>query len=113
MVTPQSMTAREMRGMAMANTIGRRDNPEVSIKRFNKLTYKVKSQSSADTWYIVVKTYNSGWTCECPGYTYRNVECKHIHCVKFSKLLRKKIYQDTHQLQEQATISQDALKIGQ
>ena len=107
------MTVREMRGMAMANTIGRRDNLEVSIKRLNKLTYKVKSQSSVDKWYIVVKTYNSGWTCECPDYTYRNVECKHIHCVKFSKLLRKKIYQDTYHLREQATISQDALKVGQ
>jgi putative transposase len=114
MVTIQPMlTAREMRGMQMANAIGRRDNPEVAIQRLNKLTYKVKSQSSADTWYTVIKTYSDGWTCDCPDFTFRKIECKHVHCVKFSKLLRKKIYQDTYLLQQQTTINQDALNVGQ
>jgi SWIM zinc finger len=88
-------TTREMRGMAMANSIGRRNNPDVTIQRLNKLTYKVKSQSSDDKWYTVIKVYNSGWTCDCPDYTFRHDECKHIHAVKFSKLLKKKIYYDT------------------
>jgi transposase-like protein len=88
-------TTREMRGMAMANSIGRRNNPDVSIKRLNKLTYKVKSQSSDDKWYTVIKVYNTGWTCDCLDYTFRHDECKHIHAVKFSKLLKKKIYYDT------------------
>ena len=43
-----AMTTREMRGMAIANEIGRRNNPDVSIQRMNKLTYKVKSQSNHD-----------------------------------------------------------------
>jgi len=30
-----------------------------------------------------------------PDHTFRNVTCKHIHAVLFSKLLRKKVYQDT------------------
>src|SRR5574341_261795 len=88
MVTHQ-LTVRELRGMAIA----RRD--EVEIKRLNKLTYKVRSQSNPDTSYTVIRTYNEGWTCECPDYTFRQLECKHIHAVKFSKLLRKKVYEDT------------------
>jgi len=89
------VTTREMRGMAIANTIGRRNNPDVSIQRLNKLAYKVKSQSNNDKWYTVAKDYSSGWTCDCPDFTFRHFECKHVHAVKFSKLLRKKIYFDT------------------
>jgi hypothetical protein len=54
------MTTREMRGMAIANTIGRRNNPDVSIQRLNKLVYKVKSQSNHDKWYTAAKDYSSG-----------------------------------------------------
>ena len=90
-----NITTREMRGLAMASEIGRRNNPDVSIKRMNKLTYKVKSQSNHDNWYTVINTYDSGWVCDCPDFTFRNIECKHVHCVKFSKLLRKKVYLDT------------------
>lgn len=81
--------------MAIADTIGRRNNPDVSIQRLNKLTYRVKSESNHDKWYTVINTYKEGWTCDCPDFTFRRVECKHIHAVKFSKLLRKKIYFDT------------------
>ena len=95
---------REMRGLEMAKRIGRRNEPDVCIQRLNKLTYKVKSQSQNGTWYSVVKQYgkNEGdhhqegqWTCDCPDHTYRHVICKHIHTVLFSKLLRKKVYQDS------------------
>jgi hypothetical protein len=81
-----------MKGLAVASTIGKRDNPDVTIKRFNKLSYKVKSRSSADTWYTVINSYSDGWICDCPDYTFRHIECKHIHSVKFSKLLRKHTY---------------------
>jgi putative transposase len=90
-----NITTREMRGLAMASEIGRRNNPDVSIKRMNKLTYKVNSQSNHDNWYTVINTYDSGWVCDCPDFTFRHLECKHVHCVKFSKLLRKKVYLDT------------------
>ncbi|HZD83338.1 MAG TPA: SWIM zinc finger family protein, partial [Nitrososphaeraceae archaeon] len=33
------------------------------------------------------------WTCDCPDFSFRHTECKHIHAVKFSKLLRKQVYQ--------------------
>lgn len=88
-------TTREMRGMAIANEIGRRNNPNVNIQRMNKLTYRVQSQSNHDNWYVVINAYKNGWTCECADFTFRHLECKHIHAVKFSKLLRKKIYFDT------------------
>src|SRR5690606_4391868 len=93
--------AREMRGMEMARAIS--DKPDVAIQRLNKLTYKVKSQSDASKFYTVIKQYSKTygdnmrdgkWTCDCPDHTFRNVICKHIHAVLFSKLLRKKVYQD-------------------
>jgi putative transposase len=96
--------ARELRGLEMAKAIGRRNNLDVSIQRMNKLTYKVRSQSSADKWYTVIRQHgwnesdrhvDAKWTCDCPDHTFRNVQCKHIHAVVFSKLLRKKVYQDT------------------
>jgi transposase-like protein len=98
------MTAREKRGLEMAKGIGRRNEPDVSIQRMNKLTYKVKSQSEAGKWYTVIKQYGRAfgddardgqWTCDCPDSIFRKVTCKHVHAVLFSKLLRKKVYQDT------------------
>jgi transposase-like protein len=101
-----AIESREMRGLALANTIGRRSNLDVSIQRLNKLTYKVRSQTSPDTWYSVIKTYSQGWTCDCPDYSFRHVECKHIHADKFSKLLRKQIYQDTFPTQTALVLSE-------
>jgi len=86
---------RKMRGLEIANTIGNRSAKAVSIKRLNKLAYKVRSQTNADQWYNVIKTYNEGWMCECLDFQARHSPCKHIHAVQFSKLLRRKIYLDT------------------
>lgn len=81
---------REMRGMSIA-TMG------AQIKRINKLSYKVRSQTS-DLWYSVVEEYgksiegtNVHWVCNCPDHLYRGVQCKHIFAVLFSKELRKQI----------------------
>ena len=86
---------RKMRGLEIANTIGNRNAKAVSIKRLNKLAYKVRSQTNLDQWYNVINTYDDGWICECLDFQARHQHCKHIHAVHFSKLLRKKIYQDT------------------
>jgi putative transposase len=83
---------REMKGLEMAREFN--TTPDVSIQRLNKLTYKVRSQSDPSKWYSVFKIIN-GWRCECPDFTFRHITCKHIHAVIFSKLLRKRIYQDT------------------
>ncbi|MGH9877004.1 MAG: SWIM zinc finger family protein [Nitrososphaerales archaeon] len=86
--------ARQVRGLAIVS-IGS------SIRRINKLQYRVKSQSSEETWYEVVKQYghNIGgrqegqWTCSCPDFQYRKIVCKHVYAVGFSKELRRRIVQ--------------------
>ena len=119
MVTTAPQNAREVKGLAMANSIGEKGQPDVAIQRLNKLTYKVRSQSSAEKWYTVVRTdIKAEWTCDCPDFSFRLIKqidkrCKHIHAVQFSKLLRTRIYHD--QL-IQTPINQDiineAAKIG-
>lgn len=96
-------SARRLKGLEMAEGIGRRNDLDATIRRINKLTYKVKSQSKEGTWYLVVKQYGSNkgerqtgdWTCECPDFTHSKMKCKHIHAVIFSKQLRKKVFEDT------------------
>jgi transposase-like protein len=87
--------ARQVRGLAIVS-IGS------CIKRINKLQYKVKSQSADETWYDVVRTYETGrqdsrqegqWTCSCPDFQYRKIVCKHVYAVGFSKELRRRIVQ--------------------
>jgi hypothetical protein len=90
-----AIDARKVRGLEIANTIGNRSAKAVSIKRLNKLAYKVRSQTNQDQWYNVINTYDDGWIYECLDFQARHQNCKHIHAVHFSKLLRKKIYQDT------------------
>jgi hypothetical protein len=85
------MDGRKIRGMEIANTIGNRSAKAVSIKRLNKLAYQVRSQTNQNQWYNVINTYDDGWICECLDFQARHQNCKHIHAVHFSKLLRKKI----------------------
>lgn len=47
--------------------------------RCDMVRYEVKG--SKDNVYTVIDD-NGHWTCTCPHYTYRNVECKHIKQVK-------------------------------
>lgn len=76
------------------------------IKRVNKLHYKVNSQSSEEVWYDVKREYGSNlgsrqdgqWTCICPDFRFRQIQCKHVCAILFSKKLRKKV------------ISQDAVQ---
>jgi transposase-like protein len=110
-----AIDARKMRGLEY--TIGNRSAKAVSIKRLNKLAYKVRSQTNQDQWYNVINTYDGGWMCECLDFQARHQNCKHIHAVHFSKLLRKKIYQDTilqplQELQKQ-DVNPVAIEIGQ
>jgi transposase-like protein len=112
-----TLDERQIRGMEIANTIGNRSAKAVSIKRLNKLAYKVRSQTNQDQWYNVINTYDDGWMCECLDFQARHQSCKHIHAVHFSKLLRKKIYQDTilqplQELQKQ-DVNPSAIDLGQ
>jgi hypothetical protein len=63
-----TMDARKMRGLEIANTIGNRSAIAVSIKRLNKLAYRVRSQTNPDEWYNVINTYDNGWTSECKDF---------------------------------------------
>ncbi len=63
-----AIDARKVRGLEIANTIGNRSAKAVSIKRLNKLAYKVRSQSNPDQWYNVINTYDDGWICEMRQY---------------------------------------------
>jgi putative transposase len=89
---------RHIKGIAIASF-------ESSIKRINKLRYRVRSQSDVEKWYDVVKEYghNLGghqdgkWTCTCADYLYRGIICKHIYAVSISKELRKRIVQEEFQ----------------
>jgi transposase-like protein len=113
----QHIDARKMRGLEIANTIGNRSAKAVSIKRLNKLAYKVRSQTNTDQWYNVINTYENGWICECLDFQARHQPCKHIHAVQFSKLLRKKIYHDTilqplQELQDKE-VNPSAIQLGQ
>jgi hypothetical protein len=87
------MDGRKMRGMEIANTIGNPSAKAVSIKRLNKLAYKVRSQTNIDQWYNVINTYDDGWIYECLDFQARHQHCNPMHEVAFSKLLRKNIYQ--------------------
>jgi putative transposase len=106
----EPINKREIKGLEMANSFGGANELDVSIQRLNKLTYKVRSQSDPCKWYSVFKIIN-GWRCDCPDFIFRHITCKHIHAVIFSKLLRKKIYQDTFQTPINQNII-DAKKLG-
>lgn len=90
---------RQVRGMEIASV----NHP---IKRINKLNYKIRSQSNEEIWYNVTKEYGSNlgsrqdgqWTCSCPDFRFRKIQCKHVCAILFSKKLRKKV------------ISQDAVQ---
>lgn len=65
----------------------------------NKETFLVPSQSS-DKKYKV--THKQEWTCNCPDFKHRKIECKHIHAIKIWIRLRQKINsQDTLELENE------------
>ncbi|WP_179362988.1 DDE-type integrase/transposase/recombinase [Nitrosopumilus oxyclinae] len=83
---------RQVRGMEIASV----NHP---IKRINKLNYKIRSQSNEEIWYNVTKKYGSNlgsrqdgqWICTCPDYRFRQIQCKHICAILFSKKIRGKV----------------------
>lgn len=83
-IQEQQTTMRKMKAMSIVGLN--------QVKRITVNHYKVKSQSS-DTWYDVRYTLGSnvGYTCTCPDFVFRKVECKHQMAVYMSKQLRHKI----------------------
>ena len=62
--------ARIKRGLKISATKG-------DVIRKGSNHYRVQSQSDELKSYSVVLT-KCGWTCECPDYQYRKINCKHI-----------------------------------
>lgn len=83
---------REIRGLLIAVK-------DSEVKRLNPLTYRVRSQSNPQKWYLVAKNSYNEWSCECPDHVHRRVVCKHIHAVKFSLKLRQKVTEENLNLE--------------
>ncbi len=81
MMAQQETNLREIRGYVIANT-------GYQVKKLNKNTYKVKSQSRPIE-YTVFKVLDQ-WTCECPDYVHRHIKCKHIFATEIHIMQRDK-----------------------
>lgn len=81
----QQPTDRQQRGQIIAKA--RR-----AIKRINKLTYRVKSQTNGKYYHI--KTTNIGWKCDCPDHKFRGVKRKHVFVVEISYAIRETVRQE-------------------
>ncbi len=81
---------RIVRGYAI---ISKGDTP----KKIAKETYTLPSQSGNGEYTI---TKNGSWKCTCPDFENRHKDCKHIHAVKFSLELQKKVKENQLPIQE-------------
>ncbi len=77
---------REERGLQIIN------KEKNQIGKIDDYTYSVLSQSGNGSYLVSV--VDGEWRCECPDHTYRFVECKHIHAVKFWIALREQIFSE-------------------
>jgi transposase-like protein len=61
-----------------------------NIERVNEYAYTVRSQSRSGTIYDVVFSVDEhDWRCSCPDYFYRQVKCKHLWAVEYSRKIRQ------------------------
>jgi putative transposase len=74
---------REIRGKQIAELPNQ-------IRRIDENEYRVLSQSCQEIEYQLHKT-EIGWTCSCPDFAFRRVQCKHQFAVLFSLELRKSV----------------------
>ena len=75
------MDAREIRGLAI---LSKGDKPIM----VNENEWFVPSQSS-DKKYKVQQA--EMWSCNCPDFVHRKVECKHIKAIKFYNKMKNKV----------------------
>ncbi|MEM3208119.1 MAG: SWIM zinc finger family protein, partial [Halobacteria archaeon] len=81
---------RELRGLGIISQGGD------AIVKVSETAYSVKSQSNGGRYAVTVgRTGN--WYCECPDFTTRNVNCKHIFAVLFSRKLAAQAEWDARQ----------------
>lgn len=78
---------RELRGLAI---LSKGD----TITHARKGTYFVKSQFGIGCYEV--KTHKDKfWTCNCPDFEKRQMDCKHIFAVRFSRQLKKDVDNDS------------------
>lgn len=67
-------------------------NNGVTPTVLSRNTFEIPSQSGNGIYKVTRNSENqSGWSCECPDHTFRGVECKHIHAIKFWIALKEKL----------------------
>jgi transposase-like protein len=81
----QALEPRIVRGYSI---LAKGDEPQ----RLDEQTYVIPSQSGNGKYFV--KLEGSEWSCTCPDHTYRNVECKHIHAVRFWLSLKRKMNEE-------------------
>lgn len=93
----ENTNPRQQRGEELAKQNG-------TIKRLDENTYKVKSQTTYNKTYDVIRT-KSGFICTCADYRFRKICCKHIHAVEFSIRFRQKVREENSVIIEQVELS--------
>ena len=61
----------------------------VSPKAVDVDTYLIPSQSTTKKY--LVRNNGFGYSCECPDFKYRRLECKHIQSVKIWLKIKERI----------------------
>ncbi len=56
------------------------------VRRLDDNEYAVRSQSGKGEYSV--RALESGWSCSCPDYAYRQTKCKHIVAVELSRKIR-------------------------
>lgn len=83
-LTPTTNDARAVRGLAI---VAKGD----AIAKLTENEWRVPSQSQPGSTYNVTLWNHHGihhkprWTCSCPDFQSRGIECKHIHAAKFTE----------------------------
>jgi len=84
----QELESRILRGYSI---LVKGDEP----KQLDASTFQVPSQSGKGVYLVSI--VDGEWRCECPDHVYRDVECKHIHAVKFWLALRDQIVSEVEE----------------
>ena len=72
--------------------------------QINHDTFKVRSQSNPDNYYIVSKTEN-GLRCECKDHLCRKADCKHIKIILQIIKKNKCYHNNTFRIMERSKLN--------
>ncbi len=78
---------RELRGLGILSHEG-------AVVKVSESAYSVKSQTNGGRYAVSFSKMAQNWFCECPDFTGRKVNCKHIFAVLFSRKLAAQVEWD-------------------